>query len=443
MAPYFIIKNYMKTCDEILENPLYFNLDMVEVKMPLTYEHLNGQYFRWDDGKELMPFWENNNMERTIILDKREFTYKPINLKKKWYNGESLWFSTIIIVDWKPHNISAFAIAKGGKFFGTGGDKWYRDHSKLVIYGQFLTAIKHEFLDINLLDFCTKYFPDCKEITRLDICSDFACTKPEILQLFDKVTKWESLEYTDPKNPEYFQTYYADKRDREKNLWHLRRIYDKKIEASENTKAYLYPYVSEYDDVQRIEVEMRKGLLDTLALKIDDVFSDEELQKKLYTTYLSSLSSHFERFKFPKTHKVYNPIKLDYLKAIPESYLKYFGSYISRIFTDCSYKWLCQVLLQPAKSTPKFIKKWDTYEEITSSNKKPYWKWTDRTKYKNETLTTVIDPLAFLDVYIRYLHDDIHIPVSKINKVLKNRYIKDTRHERKSKEYDAWFKAFV
>lgn len=124
------------------------------------------------------------------------------------------------------------------------------------------------------------------------------------------------MQGTDPKHSDFFETYYADKLSTEKNSWHLRRIYDKKIEARLNKKVHLYPYLADFDDVQRVEIELRKGLLDTLSLKFPEVYTDDDLKSKLYQTYLSSLSSYFERFTLPKFHHEYEGIRLDYLKPV-------------------------------------------------------------------------------------------------------------------------------
>lgn len=76
----------MRKPKTILESCLYFNIDMVDIKMPLNQERFQERYFLDDDGSDLRPFVENNNLEPIVTLQGVDFTYKQIDLRRRGYN---------------------------------------------------------------------------------------------------------------------------------------------------------------------------------------------------------------------------------------------------------------------------------------------------------------------------------------------------------------------
>lgn len=430
-----------KTPSEILETRLYFNIDMLECKLAGTYQ----EHFQNDDlWRTLQILHDNNATSKNLTLMGENFTYRKWAWKGSWYSDTTI-FDIVVNGITTP----AFAINKWSKKIKNETTKHWEilDISKLVIYGSLFTAEHNGFLSFKITDFHKKYFPTSTDIARLDLCADFEATKPEILTIFDKVIpKFTSQMGTDPKYPECSLTYYQWDTSRSKNPYKVLRIYDKKVESFESWKTYLYPYVSYCDDVQRVEIEMRSVLLSQLNLKFPELYEDKTRLENLFSTEIEPYSSFFEHFDFTRTYKKYQKTQISYLKSIPNRYKTHqCFPIVSKVFREWGFNGLCEMLLQPVPSTPKFkLKNWE-FQEIW--REEHIGKWDDRRKYKNETFETVINPLSFLDVYIKYLQNTVHIPKSKINKILRERYIQDTRikeltFEQKVKKQDKEFPSF-
>lgn len=102
-----------------------------------------------------------------------------------------------------------------------------------------------------------------EKFIRVDVCLDLInVTVPYIHDrlLSDECKANKSKVFYDKKEGKE-QTIYFGEKSREKNTYQLIRIYDKKADsAGSKHKEFLYPEYDKYDNVARLEVELREDL---------------------------------------------------------------------------------------------------------------------------------------------------------------------------------------
>ena len=250
-------------------NCLYFNIDFLELKI-VTIKWLSFfQELNWDIDQD-------NSSNGYLILEDLWLTYRKAKTKSNW---ELLIFSTS--VDWIVFDI--FAIIKGDK-------RWnIKTSDKFVFYSTWFTLEYHKKFKFTILDFYKKYLKNCYNwLNRLDICLDVSNSVSFLIDnFFKKDFKFFSTLWNDNKNPMFAQTYYIKNPQSSKNREYIFRIYDKIEDSFKKHKSFLFPYINDYNEVRRIELEMRPHSCQRILQPLENILQNKNnIVNDIFSTFL-------------------------------------------------------------------------------------------------------------------------------------------------------------
>lgn len=418
---------------------LKFWIDALEVSIPvpfITGQIIDNENFIKDDDWEPLIFnlVENSNTWYATFFND-DFVYKRYSFS--WFHTclefclENKSIPLFYIYVWDFNDIDTSRIYFTWEFFNfyLQGFISYSPLDFLEKYVKtYINRIKHCFQFCSLqstTDFYNRcfstdiHFKKNKwffQIKRMDIALDLNCNKSDILPLFDKIDKYDSTLWEDSNEPLLNGTYNIGKDSRDNNRIEVVRIYNKLDDLRKSKKKgrawklKYYPNYQKYTNIQRIEIELRQWVCERLPFDVFTYLSDPKILWSLYLERMNKKSSYFaKQDKSLLPIPVNDRLAMPYWKMIPESYNQKIKGMLFTVFNDLSYHWLCLALLQPQFEN----------SNIRSSslwlNLKPKYIWQVR---------SYIDPLRFLDYFIKYLLIHMNYPYSKINKVLRNNYIK-------------------
>jgi hypothetical protein len=165
--------------------------------------------------------------------------------------------------------------------------------------------------DFNFQGFLKKFlsFFDPK-ITRIDYCFDFNLSIKELLK--DSTFGQKTSEYYDQDGK--VETLYFGNVKGQRRL--ITRIYDKKKLVGLKKQEYLYPYISQNENVTRIEYEIKSALLVEFCFDWTDLFDDVRL-KSLVKSLSQTTKKHlcFDFDDVPRISRKYpesSEAKLEY-----------------------------------------------------------------------------------------------------------------------------------
>lgn len=292
--------------------------------------------------------------------------YKLHNLQKlKLKKSENIiWDININWVDFHFEKIKPAWFEKGFKFSFIFNDEIVNSFSinfandtkstawkhVFLIYSQILTYFNRKKLPFDLYEIINQFIKIPKKPTyrRLDICNDLNVSKTAFLQYFKKFDSKIKLD----SSTWLYQTYYTRDIKTESNRAQTIRIYDKKLDSYKKKKISQYDHLH-YDNVNRIEVEVRSEKAKTIKNDLFSILHDKDLQKEIFLTYLNEdlniyidpLKLDIEKsLKITKEIKEKNNLEENYLKLwyVPKRTLAQANWYARNILHQTWWDWFMQ-----------------------------------------------------------------------------------------------------
>lgn len=130
-------------------------------------------------------------------------------------------------------------------------------------------------------EFMRKYGSSCK-VGRLDIAVDLSCQVQDVLVAGYKTNYRKLNRFGEDINTGEPETVYFGSKS-PKNKRHFVRIYDKLLDSKQKGKFELYRDYFSYNQVTRIEVEIRSSACRELSITTDDI-ADEAKIKEIFTS---------------------------------------------------------------------------------------------------------------------------------------------------------------
>lgn len=330
-------------------NPIYFNADFLE--------------FTIDNFRKL-PFFKNYNFTFDLDFDnssqgfiKIHEIWKTLSYRKVNFKNYENWLIFSISIDDIAFDIFYLAKWKVNKAKITTKDKvWF--------YSTFFTLDFLWKLNFTIVDFYKSlFYHKNNKIHRLDICLDVAVDVETLTNTLFKDVKFYSTLWADEKNKFFAQTYYLKNPMSSQNRFYIFRIYDKLLDTFKKWKNFLFSYLEDFENVRRIELEIRSDSAKLLLYKIEDILTNnfyclEEIFKwylmKKWNSNLEFLFS-LEEFKnlwiLSSLNVKRNVFDLKNYYAtnlqIPKNYISKWHWYLKKIYSvwwfevvfDLFFKW--------------------------------------------------------------------------------------------------------
>jgi len=407
----FILYPKIEIMRPILKDCVYFGIDFVQIY--LLKEHID--FF----DSLVFEIDEDNSQSAYILLDSHNFQYSKIHPKGYKLGLKFSLNVTGKIIDAFALNFEKYKLTETGSV----------DFGKitLTLYSQ-VFSISHLW-HFDLYGFLLSHFriwPHNK-LKRIDFCADFTRPKKDIIPYFNyyEIQTLQGIQKVQfhskvgrTKSGDY-ETYYTRQVQSDKNRYMVTRIYDKKKDTFKKQKWFLYTHLWT-EDVNRVEVEIRKEYAWTIAHSFTEILSTPQLQFNLFIKFLNKDLAPIHQLipqdvKAIKSIVLNGPWKDDYLKNlhregnladnfqrlgfIPKEYLRIANGYAKTILNITGYKWFFQYIL------------WN-YFEAPQVHEFPSWKKWISYKWRS--------PEVMLEEYVNYLKNSLHLEPSRINRMLKN-----------------------
>lgn len=282
-------KEKLMTFDDLV----HFGCDIIRFRCtPITYAENNYWSKEWFKIWQLYETLDYDNGSNCVI---HFFDWKLNVQKVHTPLGQALHFS--------HDNFRMFQILKTDpKSVISKGQVWY----DILIDGSFFAMSTSEMFDVDY-QFLENFIPlQNKSVNRLDICFDIPNVTPD--QVHELVSS-TLLKDTWMRSDKKIETAYFGN-PAGSNKRHLIRIYDKKNESLKKKRLDLYMHFCEYDEITRLEIEMRTSGCKVFQIKFEDIFDKVKLQH-IAATYFRTTKTTF-KFDFGSINNLpryYKPTK--------------------------------------------------------------------------------------------------------------------------------------
>ncbi len=348
--------------------PIYFFCDFLEFTIP-SFSSINfNKKYNYTFNLDL-----DNSSQWFIFVDEisKTLSYRKVNFKN--YNW-GLIFS--ISVDDISFDIFYFALwAKNKANIET--------KSKIWFYSTFFILQNLWKLNFNISDFYkNNFYNSLNKLHRLDICLDVNNTIEELNSTLFKDVYFFSTLWKDIKNNMFSQTYYIKNPLSSKNRFYIFRIYDKILDTFKKWKNFLFSYLWDYEDVRRIELELRQDSCNMIKENIIDIINNKDfVLEKIFKYYLfKKWNSNLDFFKSMNEFKelwslsffsnIKNRININdiYWKLwhIPNNYISMAHWYIKKIYSLSWFDWVFEIFLKSQfdENWKKIIEKMDFWYDF-------------------------------------------------------------------------------
>lgn len=310
--------------------PIYFWVDFLEFTID-NFKNLNfSKKYDFTFNLDL-----DNSSQWFINTDYWIFSYRKVNFKN--YNW---WLIFTISIDWVAFDIFYFA------FWAVNKAK-IKTKSKIWFYSTFFVLENIWKLPFSILDFYLQNFQNSRNsLHRLDICLDVSADIETLNYTIFKDVNFFSSIWKDKKNNMFAQTYYIKNPLSSQNRFYVFRIYDKILDTFKKWKNFLFSYLEDYEDVRRIELELRQDSCSMIAHNIEDILKNEKfIWEQIFKRYfwrccniieLQKLSWFENISELDLKTKIKNRIDLAdvywSLWHIPKNYISMANWYIKKIY---------------------------------------------------------------------------------------------------------------
>lgn len=338
---------------------------------------------------------DNSNFGYTDLeINWTNLHFKYQKVGAKWYKKAYI-FDTI--VDW--HSIPMFILLYWWKNWAMTSN-W-----KVAFYSSFFASINYYF-NFTSSEFISKFFYlEPKNLTRLDIACDISLKLPSILKLFNSKTKFHSQLWDDEKYKWFFQTYYTNQIQSDKNRNMQIRLYDKILDSVKKHKWFLFPHLKNNSEIRRLELELRTDTCKRLPYSILDILDNKnDILSKIFWEKVWKFIPLFSELGSVSLLPYENresSLKFDYLELwhIPDIYMKRVEWYLKSILDNTWQNWFFQLLL------------WALFDDFSIKEGSD-----GKTK---KFIKTKRDPLILLDDLINYYNKKLNIPLWLIRNTLR------------------------
>lgn len=344
--------------------PIYFWVDFLEFTIN-NFKNLN--FSKKYDFTFHLDF--DNSSQWFINTDYWYFSYRKVNFKN--YNW---WLIFTISIDWVAFDIFYFALWAVNK-------AKIKTKSKIWFYSTFFVLENIWKLPFSIVEFYkSNFLNENNSLHRLDICLDLSWKIEDINNTIFKWVNFYSSLWKDKKNDMFAQTYYIKNPLSSKNRFYLFRIYDKILDTFKKWKNFLFSYLEDYEDVRRIELELRQDSCSMIFEKIEKILENknficERIFKQYFEKEWNCNIKELKKFwwfndivKISLLTKTKSRIDLGdvywYLGHIPKNYISMAHWYIKKIYDVAGVDWVIELLFKvhtekENKSYVKIIQKPD------------------------------------------------------------------------------------
>ena len=327
--------------------------------------NLNWIYF-WIDFLEV----EILNIQKTNFAFKYNFTFNlDLDNSSQWFikleegftlsyrraqflNYESALIFSISIND-VPYDIFYFKKWKINKAKIETTDKvWF--------YSTCFILEQNWNLPFRIVDFYSKYFTSSFTwLSRLDICLDVTDNIQDLMNWLFSWIDFFSQIWKDEKNPFFSQTYYLKNPLSSKNRNYIFRIYDKILDSFKKWKSFLFSHYEEYDEVRRIEIEIRRDSAKKLLYEVEELLTNRDyclesifkwylMKKNCNVEFLEKVEIFQKLWALQKLNDEKRNIDLWVYywknKHIPKHYIAVWNWYFKKLHNVVGFEWIFQNL---------------------------------------------------------------------------------------------------
>lgn len=200
---------------------------------------------------KLLKLWLSANSDFYNLDEKTTLYYNP-NLKNSTHNYYE-------IIDNETHKRLCFFIVTTSKKKTKIGAVELNSFCEVTGQGLILRPITY------FIDLIRFFWYEIEKFNRVDIALDIAQKIDYIKDIIKEKIEIKTHEYIYKKW--ILETIYIGERNKKKNTYQLIRVYDKKRDTKAKNKSYLYPEYKDFENVTRIEIELRRDKAKFITLE--------------------------------------------------------------------------------------------------------------------------------------------------------------------------------